>query len=94
MSEPAQPTFESALADLEKRVAALESGRLPLEDALKTFEEGMALAEFCGGKLREVEQRVEILLKGADGQLQAAPFPGLREDPDADDPEGGPGRRG
>ena len=66
--------FESALTALEGKVKALEEGNLPLEEALKVFEEGMALAETCSAKLQEAEQKVEVLLKGADGKMRREPF--------------------
>ncbi len=72
--------FESALAALEGKVKALEEGNLPLEEALKVFEEGMALAETCSAKLREAEQKVEVLLKGADGKMRPEPFGGEEAD--------------
>ena len=41
----AEPDFETTLAQLETIVAKLESGELPLEDALKEFENGIKLAQ-------------------------------------------------
>ena len=66
--------FEEALTGLEKIVAQLEGGDLPLDDALKLFEEGVRLSRFCSTKLEEAERRIEILMKGADGEWQAMPF--------------------
>ena len=67
-------TFEAGLERLEKIVAELESGDLPLERALYLFEEGMALSAGCRKKLEEAENRVEILLKKGDGKIVAEPF--------------------
>ena len=64
-----EPRFEEALAGLETIVSRLEAGELPLDDALKLFEEGVRLARLCGAKLDEAERRIEILMKGADGDL-------------------------
>jgi len=72
--------FEEALTGLERIVAQLEGGDLPLDDALKLFEEGVRLSRFCGAKLDEAERRIEILMKGADGEWQAVPFQGENED--------------
>ena len=58
-----QKTFEESMAQLQEIVKELESGQLPLEKALKTFEQGMALQKFCLEKLDEAEQRVTILVK-------------------------------
>jgi exodeoxyribonuclease VII small subunit len=71
--------FEEALTGLERIVAQLEGGDLPLDDALKLFEEGVRLSRFCSTKLDEAERRIEILMKGADGEWQAVPFKGENE---------------
>ena len=58
---------------LESIVDDLEKGNLPLEQALKLFEQGVELSNHCRKELEEAEGRVEILLK-QNGKLQAAPF--------------------
>ncbi len=60
--------LEKALADLEALVEELESGDLPLEKAMKKFEEGIKLTRGCQAALKEAEQKVEILLKSAGGE--------------------------
>jgi len=72
--------FEEALSGLEKIVAQLEGGEIPLDDALQLFEEGVRLSRFCSAKLDEAERRIEILMKGADGEWQAMPFQGENEE--------------
>ena len=67
--------FEDGLARLERIVADLESGNLPLEESLKVFEEGVALARHCGRYLEEAERRIEILAKDDAGALSQKPFP-------------------
>ena len=57
--------LEKSLADLEKLVEELESGDLPLETAMKKFEEGIKLTRGCQTALKEAEQKVQILLKSA-----------------------------
>ena len=57
--------LEKALSDLEELVEELESGDLPLEQAMKKFEEGIKLTRGCQSALKEAEQKVEILLKSA-----------------------------
>ena len=59
--------LEKALADLEELVEELESGDLPLEKAMKKFEEGIKLTRSCQKALKDAEQKVEILLKSAGG---------------------------
>ena len=70
----ARERFEEALNKLEKIVAKLEKGDLPLEDSLKLFEEGIRLSRFCNQKLDEAEGRVEILVKDRNGTLKSQPF--------------------
>ena len=57
--------LEKSLADLEALVEELENGDLPLDKAMKKFEEGIKLTRGCQTALREAEQKVEILLKSA-----------------------------
>lgn len=70
----AEMTFEKALERLEKIVDALEGGTLPLEEALKRYEEGVRLVRACQDRLGKVEKRIEVLKKNLDGTLEAVPF--------------------
>jgi exodeoxyribonuclease VII small subunit len=63
--------LEKSLADLEGLVEELESGDLPLETAMKKFEEGIKLTRGCQTALKEAEQKIEILLKSAGGDKLA-----------------------
>jgi len=65
--------LEQSLKELEALVERLESGDLPLEDALKEFEHGVKLTRACQTILKEAEQKVEILLKKTD-TADAVPF--------------------
>ena len=56
------PNFEKSLKDLESLVEKLEKGDMPLEKALKAFEDGVALTRQCQTALKEAEQKVEVLL--------------------------------
>ena len=73
------PDFEQALAELESLVQRLEGGDLPLDEALKAFERGIALTRHCQASLQAAQQRVEILLKRG-GQPQVAPFEGSEDE--------------
>jgi len=68
MSSTKKLNLEKSLADLEDLVEELESGDLPLEKAMKKFEEGIKLTRGCQAALKEAEQKVEILLKSAGGE--------------------------
>jgi len=68
MSSTKKLNLEKSLSDLEAIVEELESGDLPLEKAMKKFEEGIKLTRGCQTALKEAEQKVEILLKSAGGE--------------------------
>ncbi len=53
--------FESAIAELETVVKALEEGDLPLEKSLQLFERGVQLSRFCHSQLEQAEKRIELL---------------------------------
>ncbi|AHG21428.1 exodeoxyribonuclease VII small subunit [Chania multitudinisentens RB-25] len=67
-------SFENSLSELERIVARLESGELPLEDALNEFERGVQLARQGQQKLQQAEQRVHILLNDSHDDAALAPF--------------------
>ena len=69
----AKKNFETALAKLEQITEELENGELSLEKSLEKFNEGMALVQFCNGKLDEAKSQVDLLLK-KDHSLAATPF--------------------
>lgn len=66
-------SFENALQQLEQIVSRLESGELPLEEALNEFERGVQLARSGQQTLQAAEQRVQILLSD-DKDVPLAPF--------------------
>lgn len=64
-------TFESAVARLNEIVEQMERGDTPLDESLKLFEEGSALASFCYDKLSSAEQKIKTITEQedkADGQ--------------------------
>lgn len=65
MSEVANPNYEENLTRLQQVVERLERDALGLEESLSLFEEGMALVEHCDGQLRQVEERVKVLVAGS-----------------------------
>ena len=54
-------TFEAAVSELEAIVQEMESGNLPLEDALARYQRGVSLLRYCQGTLASAEQRVKVL---------------------------------
>lgn len=79
----AQKTFEQSMKLLERIVQELEDGDLPLEKAIKKFEEGIKLTKLCAEKLDETEKKISILLKNSEGQMTEKPF--MPEDETDDD---------
>jgi len=61
------PTYEDALAELERLVAAMEGGQLPLDKLLDGYKRGAQLLSFCRARLEAVEQQVRVL---EDGELK------------------------
>src|SRR5271156_5667996 len=66
--------FEDELKDLEEIVNRIDSGELTLEESIGAFERGVALVKSLNHKLDEVERKVELLTRNAEGDLQSAPF--------------------
>lgn len=60
-------SFEAALAELERIVAELESGRAELDRSIEVYERGAALKAHCEAKLKEAQLRVEKILVGPGG---------------------------
>jgi len=67
------PDFEAALDELEKLVARMEEGDLPLEETLKQFERGIELTRQCQKALSDAEQKVEVLVEKS-GQAAVESF--------------------
>jgi len=66
--------FEDAMKRLEEIVRSLEEGNVPLEDALRVFEEGMGLVKFCSNKLEEAQRKVTLLVQESGGGQTQVPF--------------------
>lgn len=62
-------TFEENLEKLETIVKNLESGNIPLDDAIDSFNEAMKLAKNCDEKLKRAEEKVNKILN-EDGKLE------------------------
>ena len=60
-------SFEAALSELEKIVARLEQGQVPLEESISIYQRGEALKARCDELLKRAEARVETITVGSDG---------------------------
>ena len=91
----AELTFEGAMDRLEKIVEQMESGKLPLEDLIVRYEEGMNLVKVCQERLAKAEQKIEIIARNSAGKAivkdfepapeQAAPTEGVGESESTND---------
>jgi exodeoxyribonuclease VII small subunit len=66
-------SFEDSMQELEAIVSAMEGGDMPLEEALTKFERGIQLTNHSQQKLKQAEQKVDILLK-QNGKEELTPF--------------------
>jgi exodeoxyribonuclease VII small subunit len=64
-------SFESSMNRLEAIVKRLEEGDVPLEESIALYEEGMRLGALCNAILKEAEERIERLARGATKKAEA-----------------------
>jgi exodeoxyribonuclease VII small subunit len=67
-TKPAELNFEKAMDRLEAIVEQMESGKLPLEDLIVRYEEGMNLVKVCQDRLTKAEQKIEIIARNSAGK--------------------------
>ena len=72
--KPDEMSFEKAVERLEAIIEAMEGGGEGLDAMVASYEEGQKLVKFCSAKLAEIERKVEILTKGANGKAKVEPF--------------------
>jgi exodeoxyribonuclease VII small subunit len=71
-SDSQAPAFEQILQELEGLVTQLESGELPLDEALRAFERGVRLTRDCQAALTAAQQKVQLLLQRGDSVVLEA----------------------
>ncbi len=59
---------------LDEIVAELEDDKLPLDDMIARYEEGVTLARTCGEKLEAAEQKVRLIARQSDGSIKLEEF--------------------
>ena len=74
MSDQEKPSIEQAMERLEKLVGEMESGKLPLDKLIISYEEGVKLVRLCQEKLDAAEQRIQIIARDAAGPSGLADF--------------------
>ena len=73
----AEMSFEEAMAALEQVVGALERGDVALEQSIALYERGAALKAHCAGKLKDAEEKVEMIRAAEGRAVGTAPVEGL-----------------
>jgi exodeoxyribonuclease VII small subunit len=68
------PNFEQAMERLETIVDQMESGKLPLEELIVRYEEGMSLVKICQDRLVSAEQKIEIIARNSVGKKVVKDF--------------------
>ncbi len=74
MAVKKKQTFEERLAQVETLIADMEGGALPLEDALRRYEEGMQALTSLEKELQAAQQRLTVLRRAADGSEEEVPL--------------------
>ena len=67
-------TLEERLAQVEALISEMEAGALPLEDALKRYEEGMQALSALEKELHAAQQKLTVLRRAADGSEEEVPL--------------------
>ena len=72
-------SYKDALGRLQAVVRSLESEDLPLEEAVKQYEEGVKLSRHLASILKKAEEKVVRLSRGKDGEIDLTEFGGMGE---------------
>ncbi|MBE5810873.1 MAG: exodeoxyribonuclease VII small subunit [Clostridiales bacterium] len=67
-------TLEERLVQVETLISEMESGALPLEEALKRYEEGMQALAALEKELQSAQQKLTVLRRAADGSVEEVPL--------------------
>ncbi len=69
-----EKTFEERLGSVRGMIDAIEGGKLPLEDAVKQYEDGIRVLDRLEAELNEMKRKITVIREGADGSLTEEPF--------------------
>ena len=70
MSE-AKKSFEERLQDVQEIISRIEEGKLPLEDSVKQFEEGMKTLSALDEELKDLNRHLTVLQEGGEQEMAA-----------------------
>ena len=62
-------SFEESLQEVQEIITRIEEGKLPLEDSVKQFEEGMKALAALDEELKEMNRRLTVLQEGKEQEL-------------------------
>ena len=65
-------TFEERLQEVQDIITRIEEGKLPLEDSVRQFEEGMKTLSALDGELKDLNRRLTVLQEGKEQDMPAA----------------------
>jgi len=65
-------SFEEKLQDVQEIIARIEEGKLPLEDSVKQFEEGMKALSSLEEELKDMNRRLTVLQDGREQDMAGA----------------------
>lgn len=74
MAAKKKPSFEERLRQMESLISAMESGEMPLEDAMKQYEEALNALNALEKEIGEAQQRLTVLRQGANGEPTEEPM--------------------
>ena len=72
-------TFEDALSKLENLVRELEAGKIKLDDAVASYEQAVALKNFCEKKLNDAKLKIEKIELSPNGNITLTPLDNIDE---------------
>ena len=73
-TEKNPPTLETAMQRVSEIVASMDSGDMPLEKLIESYEEGIGLVKACQEKLDAAEKRIQIIARNARGEVSLEDF--------------------
>ncbi len=71
---PTEPSFEQAMDRLEEIVLLMEGDRMPLDEMVGSYEEGMRLLKHCRQRIEVARRRIEVITTDAEGRPAVTAF--------------------